>query len=179
MSKEFERILINHCAPAIRGKKAANLINCSIKEIPLLLEDIKEINDKGRKICIKVLKVNGDRIMILVYNRKELAKILFEKNNYEYLLSFGYHDGVLKMLNHLEKRVNQSNQFPNEIGVFLGYDLNDIKDFNNGTKKCLYCGYWKVYSDLERKKEIFSSYNQCKKILLNYVNSGNSLYNLV
>ena len=42
--------------------------------------------------------------------------------------------------------------FPHEIGVFLGYPLDDVKGFiKNEGKKYLMIGYWKVYSDLAER----------------------------
>ena len=183
MSEEFEKILIYHCAPTIRGIKSANLINCSIKSIPSIMDDIKEVNSKGNKIHIRILKSEKDKLLILVYNLLELSRILLNKDNQNYLCSFGYKynntTDIEYNLRLLSERINSSTLFPNEIGVFLGYDLDDIKEFDKGNKNCLYVGYWKVYSNLKEKLRIFSSYNYCKKSLIKYVNEGNSIVSLV
>ena len=44
----------------------------------------------------------------------------------------------------------KGNDFPHEIGAFLGYPLCDIKGFLNCQgKNYLHSGYWKVYANLE------------------------------
>ncbi|MCR5232196.1 MAG: DUF3793 family protein, partial [Acholeplasmatales bacterium] len=74
------------------------------------------------------------------------------------------------MLNDLKERL-KDNEFPHEIGVFLGYDLDDIKSFIKG-EKCIYVGYWKVYSKLNEKLEIFDKYTKCKECVINLINKG-------
>ena len=52
------------------------------------------------------------------------------------------------------KMVKQS--FPHEIGVILGYPLEDVKGYmENGGQKCLLNGYWKVYNNPEEAKRKF------------------------
>ena len=64
---------------------------------------------------------------------------------------------------------------PHELGIFLGFPLNDVKDFMNcKDKKCLSCGYWLVYNNLQEAQEIFSKYDKVKAHTVNYILSGDS-----
>ncbi len=48
----------------------------------------------------------------------------------------------------LSQRLCCEEDFPHEIGVFLGYPLADVIGFiQNRGKNFTACGYWKVYTD--------------------------------
>ena len=69
---------------------------------------------------------------------------------------------------------------PHELGVFLGFPLNDVKDFINcSNKKCLSCKYWCVYNDVEAAEEIFSIYDRIKEYTANHILNGISSYEIV
>lgn len=62
---------------------------------------------------------------------------------------------------NLKKRFRLS--CPHEIGIFLGYPLDDVKAFiENRGKNYLFNGYWKVYSDVPGAVKRFQSYNEAK-----------------
>ena len=63
--------------------------------------------------------------------------------------------------------MNQGKQFPHEMGLLLGYPVEDVVGFmeNNG-KNYLYSGYWKVYADVPAKKHIFIRYDEARETLI-------------
>lgn len=76
--------------------------------------------------------------------------------------------------------IEQQEPFPHEIGIFLGYPLEDVFQFaQNGGKNYQYLGYWKGYSDLEYCKEETIRYQKAKEILLRYLVRGGNLWQLV
>lgn len=78
----------------------------------------------------------------------------------------------------LKNRYTQFN-CPHELGVFLGFPLNDVMDFMNcKDKKCLSCGYWLVYNNLQEAKETFNRYDKVKEHTVNYILSGKSSHNV-
>ena len=74
---------------------------------------------------------------------EELEKYLMEPGVYELIQKYGYTDmQVERVLAHLSDRIRGFNRkgmgFPHEIGVFLGYPLDDVKGFiENAGKKYL------------------------------------------
>lgn len=71
-------------------------------------------------------------------------------------------EDINNYVNTLKDRYEKYN-CPHELGVFLGYPLDDVRDFMEyNNKKCLGCGYWRVYNDITRAKEIFSKYDKVK-----------------
>ncbi len=181
MGSRLEHVLALHCSPALFGLKSANLINCSIKDYPNLEEDIKSLNEayKG-KISFNVLFRGKDNLLLLVYQVNKLEKTLFNCENHNYLTKMGYPNNynLDDHLNYLKGRV-KNNKFPHEIGVFLGYDLNDIIDFCDGTKEPEYVGYWKVYSNKEEKIKLFNKYTRCRRVVTNLVEQGKSLESMI
>lgn len=176
MSTILEQLLANHSSPAICGLKASNLIN--IKYNDSIYKEIEELNKLYPSLCFYILKKENDMVLILIYRKKVLEKKLFENENILFLKQLGYDTtSVEKMLLCLKDKMTKD-EFPHEIGVFLGYDLSDIKSFINGNK-CLYVGYWKVYSNLEEKMKLFNKYTKCREIVMKMIDKGYPLENFM
>ena len=63
------------------------------------------------------------------------------------------------------------------VGLFLGYPVDDVTGFiQNKGRNYLLCGYWKVYSDENRARRIFSNYDKCRNYLCNKLAQGESIY---
>lgn len=59
-------------------------------------------------------------------------------------------------IRNLRIRINSSKTFPHEIGLFLGYPVEDVKGFiENKGENCVKCGAWKVYCNPEEKMHFF------------------------
>jgi hypothetical protein len=176
MSTILEQLLANHSSPAICGLKASNLIN--IKYNDSIYNEIEELNKLYPSLCFYILKKENDMVLILIYRKKVLEKKLFENDNKSFLKQLGYDTtSVESMLLCLKERMKKD-EFPHEIGVFLGYDLSDIKSFIKGNK-CLYVGYWKVYSNLEEKMKLFNKYTKCREIVMKMIDKGFPLENFM
>ena len=63
--------------------------------------------------------------------------------------------------------------FPHEIGVFLGYPIEDVKGFiespHSGYKTV---GTWKVYSNEECAAKTFEQYRRCSQNICQKMVSG-------
>lgn len=63
------------------------------------------------------------------------------------------------MLEQLRTRLHGSEEFPHEIGVFLGYPLNDVLGFiKYHGSNCKGMGDWKVYGDLGEAQKTFAKF---------------------
>ena len=176
MSQQLERTLALHSSPALCGIKASNLINIDYSDD--LYEEIEELNNKFPNLCFYILKKDKNKVLILIYRKRVLERELSRYSNKEYLEDLGYDvSNIDSMLNCLKSRINDS-MFPHEIGVFLGYDLEDIKSFIKN-KKCLYTGYWKVYSNLNEKLELFNRYTKCKNCVIKMIDKGFPIENFM
>lgn len=93
-------------------------------------------------------------------------------------LGYSNKNDIKSYLCTLKKRYKAFN-CPHELGIFLGFPLNDVMDFMNcKNKKCLSCGYWLVYNNLQEAKETFSRYDKVKEHTVNYILNGDSSINV-
>ncbi len=99
-----------------------------------------------------------------------LAAVLLERDGY------GPGDGLETMLDRLGHRLRTQAEFPHEIGLFLGYPPEDVAGFQRHRgRDCKLCGYWKVYSDVDRAKALFRRYDRCRDRLCAQLAEGRSL----
>ena len=69
--------------------------------------------------------------------------------------------------------------FPHEIGLFLGYPLEDVQGFiENCGKNYRLCGCWKVYGDPQAALRCFARYEKCARVYLQCYQNGHSLSRL-
>jgi len=179
---EIDSTFAFHSAPTLLGVKCANLISFNMNE-STMSEYLCEFTDKlsGSGLCAKQLCKCRKRTLVYIYNEKMLDAWLKMPQVREFLSEYGYTADITisEMLDKLADRMN-CESFPHEIGVFLGYPLADIKGFiSNSGKKCLLCGYWKVYENAEKAKQTFEIYDRCRDTLFDRLNHGMNLFQAV
>lgn len=108
-----------------------------------------------------VLRENSDSAILLIYNEDTLKPHIFDEKSYGFLTGIGY--SLEKDLQSYLSKLKERYSFyhcPHELGVFLGYPIDDVEDFIKCTsKQCLMCGYWKVYNDLDHAVKVFEKYD--------------------
>lgn len=86
---------------------------------------------------------------------------------------------MLKRLSQNLKKGKKS-EFPHEIGIFLGYPIEDVKGFIKWQgRKYLFAGYWKVYAHLVETKELFQAYDKAKEQSIQEFLNGKSILEIV
>jgi len=179
MCRKLEELLAFHSAPALCGLKASNLISLNKNNF---MQDINQLNKMyNPNVFFTYLKVSYNHSLLLVFKRKILEEHLLKEDNKKFLESLGYtvSDNIFDYIEELKKRINKSNDFPHEIGVFLGYDLLDTVEFIKGNRNPLLKGLWNVYYDAYNKQIIFDKYNRCKDCVIRLVNKGFSIENFM
>ena len=170
----LERAIIDHAAPTLARLKLGNLFNHPMGEgfagefaalRGLLLE-------KG--VTMTILKTSGGKALIYLYRAGELERVLSDPGVRRLLMTCGYSRfDVAGALDTLKARLNGVDAFPHEIGVFLGYPLEDVLGFiENGGRNCLSCGCWKVYSNECAALKSFARYEKCKAVYQRLFASG-------
>ena len=131
--EQFEKDLAFFCAPALAGIKPSNLLSCSFADYPELSRIADEYNQAlaGAKIRFTILCSCKSRQLLLVYRRDRLERQLSEPAVSALLSKLGYPvtAGVPAMLDYLGLRFRQE-EFPHEIGLFLGYPVEDVLGFH-------------------------------------------------
>ena len=104
--------------------------------------------------------------MIYVYRPEKLNADMQNGKNKKFLNSIGYRGTTNdELINELSARVYSCGGFPHEIGLFLGYPIDDVISFiENKGKNFKCCGCWKVYHDEDNAKKTFEKYKKCTNI---------------
>ncbi len=180
MEKAFEKKIIGQCAATLAGLKAANLFNHRFPSKAICNASLEEANSvlNGKGVYVELISNCGDFYLLLVYRKNQLLRILTNPSAADFLQAFGYQSNgdTDRMLKRLKERFRASAQFPHEIGIFLGYPIEDIKGFiTNRGKNCLLCGLWKVYSNPAKAEEYFKKIDKCNHIYMDVYLRGRSL----
>ncbi len=159
--------IIRHCAPTLAGLKVGNLVSCEFFDFASFSEDIRSRNTalNGKGIFFVILKVNKNTALVYVYRETQLNLILKDSNIVSFLKNKGYNSFTIEgALASLAKQLSQTD-FPHEIGVFLGYPLDDIIGFieNDGKNyKCVGC--YKAYTNEEIALQTFRKFKKCTSV---------------
>ncbi len=159
--------LIYHCAPTLANRKVGSLFTVTFQEISQLQQKIMSFQEKftEKNLQIILLKVKGHSALLYVYRPVKLQAILSDPLVQQFLRELGYanfsEEAVLaQLMLHLKE-----SDFPHEIGVLLGYPLEDIRGFiKHKGKNDLLSGLWKVYHNVEEAKRTFQQYNKCNVV---------------
>lgn len=161
-----EKLIAALCSPTLRGVKSASLVNCEYETKEKLLKEVTQMSMRlGKKgIYCMVLGYPSDHHALIYFFRPDkLQKDLRNPGTKELMKSLGYEsDRMGACLNQLRKKLENRNEFPHEIGCFLGYPYEDVRGFMNH-EKCAYCGMWQVYSNVEETKKLFDLYDSCTR----------------
>ncbi|MBR1821455.1 MAG: DUF3793 family protein [Clostridia bacterium] len=173
----LEQALITHGAPTLARLKTGNLFNLACPDADCLAEEIvcltPVLREKG--VELTVLREKDGRYLLYLYRVQALEAALSDADTRQFLRAYGYPAGcsASEAVERLRRRLGESDEFPHEIGVFLGYPLSDIRGFicNEG-RNCLCCGCWKVYSEPERALKLFARYRKCTEAYVRLFAAG-------
>ncbi|KRQ87637.1 hypothetical protein ABG79_00438 [Caloramator mitchellensis] len=164
--------ILYHAAPTIFSDKPSTIINFNNIENSFyaILPSVKlELFKKYHLLSFELLR-KDNRCVILFY-KKDLLLNAFN-NNINFLTAFGF-DRNMKLSDVFSLLKQKfSYRCPHEIGIFLGIPKEDVMAFISNNIPCKFCGYWKVYYDVEQAKEIFLKYDEAKLIAINYIENS-------
>ncbi|SDM54919.1 DUF3793 family protein [Lachnospira pectinoschiza] len=195
VDNKIEMDLIRECAPTLAGLKTANLFNYKFDDLTNMHKELARINEllNVKGVYVRILRKSMTRALLYVYRPVRLAKDLTNPLAVSLLKKEGYGDYIKKTsprecsmieicekaIKFLTRRVNESECFPHEIGLFLGYPAVDVKGFiEQKGQNCKCCGFWKVYGDEESSKMKFEQYRKCIEVYKKVFLQGRSLCQL-
>lgn len=180
--ESLEKYLLFTLSPVIGGLKPSSTITLSYdkKEYSIWSNYKKEFLEilKLKEI---VLRKGTKAEIILIYNEENLLNCINKKDNRAFLNKLGY-DLTLTLEENLDILVYRYEKYhcPHELGVFLGIPIEDVIDFMGcSDKKCLMCGYWKVFNNYNNAKDIFNKYDISKNIMIKSIEENKALLNIV
>lgn len=174
----FEQTMVQCASPAICGIKPASLFLLQEKFFAEASEKIRSWNKNLSALKRKIQRINclNGRVLLFVYDEELLSLALGDSLVQKYLRSKDYpvSRGSGAVLNELFFRLANGSEFPHEVGVFLGYPLEDVLgyEFNSGAN-CRYCDCWQVYSsDIEKAKCTMTAYRDCAALCRQFLEDG-------
>ena len=133
---------------------------------------------KGLRIL--PLRFRENRALVYVYRPSKLTQDLQRETAYRILQGYGYEactpeQCIIKLI----KRLEENEDFPHEIGLFLGYPPEDVQGFiENRASGCKCVGCWKVYGDADAAQKLFAKYKKCTDVYCTMFANGRSIERL-
>ena len=178
----WNELMIWHCSPTLANIKSASLFRIKVdnKEAYQTWESSMQKELAPRGVTMLALKSCSGGVLLYVYRKKKLEKELEKPEVRQFLKKNGYPDGTVEeMIGHLRSRMSDTCEFPHEIGLFLGYPIEDVEGFvKNKGQNCIFTGYWKVYGNPEQCRNTFARYDRCSEIYKRLFANGRSLRQL-
>ena len=163
-----DEMIVEFCSPTLAGIKTGNLFSCEYSDYKELITDMNRVNGIFAKKGIKAIPIRylNHRALIYVFRPSFLEKDLCDKDTALLLEGLGYEvcDAAkcIRCLRRKLKMLKSSREFPHEIGLFLGYPIEDVKGFIKHKGECSKCvGCWKVYGDVTKAEDTFDRYKKC------------------
>ena len=175
----FDETIIHCSAPSLCGIKPASLFSMNsecYKSGKGKLLEWAAIFAKSKRYFVP-LKKSEKRVLFFVFDRILLESVCSNLRNLAYLESKGYPtwNGFNAILSELLHRLMFSEDFPHEVGIFLGYPLEDVVGFEADSSKFKYSGFWKVYGDTEAAERQMRLYKSCTEQCMDFFEDGHSL----
>lgn len=159
--------VIAKCAPTMAGLKTANLFGYPCCDKEELYRCVREINLilVPCRLRLMILRYDGQRALLYLFRPAYLRRDLTNPLAAEILSQLGYPVGSdSRCIAELRNRLSQNDEFPHEIGLFLGYPPVDVYGFIVNKAQCAKCvGTWKVYGNVEEAEKKFRMYKKCTR----------------
>lgn len=201
----LEAKIVKHCAPVLTGIKPASMFSCPLKSAQCcgnsactslkLVDFFLAYGDCKNRLSrlgveMTILDQRERSALVFVYRPSHLLRTISSKESAEFLKTLGYDaSDVNKSLNILAQRIDVANpssgrrrtcSFPHEIGVFLGYPVEDVIGFmENQGDNYLVCGCWKAYSNASDAITCFCRFEECTQDLVCRHEAGTRIDELV
>lgn len=178
--KKLDYQIALQCAPLLTGIKVSNLLIVPGSKRKAVIARFQKT-----ALSCHILCITDQKITFLLYHREKLLQYLQEDASREILHLTGYHSYDLEeILKELSIRycnyIKYRQVFPHEIGIFLGYPVEDVAGFiNNQGKNYLYIGYWKVYGNLPEAMNLFEKYRQAKQLVIRMISQGVNVHHII
>ncbi|HHW94614.1 MAG TPA: DUF3793 family protein [Mogibacterium sp.] len=168
--------IVRHCSPTLAGLKSAGMFSITCEDYEDILCEIRNLNKRLGKKGVKIipLRYTNGRCLLYVFRLSELTCDFEDKCACKLLKESGYKScKPVECIGKLIKRLNSEEEFPHEIGLFLGYPPEDVCGYIRNKGKCQKCtGHWKVYGDEKSALNKFKSFKQCTHIFCKMISLG-------
>lgn len=177
-----EELIVRHCSPTLAGIKTGNMFTCEFRSVKEMRASLRKFNKMLCKkgLCALPLRYENGRALIYIYRPAKLSCDLENSTASRLLRERGYcMKSAASCVAELRKRLSECEEFPHEIGLFLGYPPEDVCGFiENREKDCKLVGAWKVYGDSSEAEKLFAKYKKCTDVYSSLLAKGRSIERL-
>ena len=119
----LEKSVIEHCSPTLASIKTGNLFTYKYESEEELWKSVDDFNEcvKEKGVSITVLRKSESKALIYVCRFSSLERDLKKPGVAKFMKKYGYEStDPAYALERLRGRLAQREDFPHEIGLFLG-----------------------------------------------------------
>ncbi|BEI61061.1 DUF3793 family protein [Blautia luti] len=178
----LEKSVIEHCSPTLASIKTGNLFTYKYESEEKLWKSVDGFNEcvKEKGVSLTVLRKSESKALIYVCRSSSLEKDLKKPGVANFMKKYGYEStDPSYALERLRSRLAQREDFPHEIGLFLGYPLGDVIGFvKNAGQNCKCVGCWKVYCNECEAVKAFAKFKKCTSVYVRLWSQGRSVRQL-
>ena len=179
----LDKFLIKYASPTLGKIKTGSLFKVS-KNTKINLEYyMKYYNSllNNFDLYLEIIYSCDKYSLIYIYNKEMLINDIKNKNINNFLRTYGYRgDFTYDYIIFLKERFCTLKKTPHEIGIFLGYPLDDVKCFiKYGGKNFKLLGCWKVYDDVENCSNKFKEFKNYRDEFTYLYENNYSLKDLI
>lgn len=186
----FARTFVRSAAGVIGGQKPAALFSLRSASAPSSSCELAEVIDVYARelarygLVLLVLGQVRDRIMFLAYSERAVAQLLMRPENRKLLAAYRHPTrSSAGLMGSLARRLvayyrRESAGFPHELGLVLGYPLEDVLGYLHGGRETCR-GPWRAYGDEAVARRLFERLERCEAQLKRRYAAGASLATLL
>ncbi len=170
--------LIRCCAPTMARLKTGNMFTCPFETREEMTAELRQLNLRLRRKGLRALplKWRDGKALVYLYRPRLLERDLRDPLARRLLAECGYESCSANFcLARLMARLRREEDFPHEVGLFLGYPPADVDGFMHRKEHYKVCGLWKVYDDVEGAVRQFERCRHCTEVYLRRYAQGYSL----
>ena len=177
----LEALLVRYGAPTLAGLKTGSLFSCVFpceqEMLTCLLHWNRRLSQKGLRLL--PLRQHRGRTLIYLYRPAALARDLRQTAACALLRPRGYPcPNPERCITCLCRSLRQQEDFPHEIGLFLGYPPEDVRGFLERPAEFKWARCWKVYGDVSAAQQSFAAFHACTRLYTLRLSQGTPLEHL-
>ena len=169
LNSSYIKRILEMIGPVILGSKPAEIINVpgSREEKEVKLSQIISFFNNCSRITYIIITTHDGGKRVLFVNEKSMEKVLSNKRCINFLKFVGY-PSDFELDTYIRELVYRLKlqEFPHEIGIFLGYPLKDVLGFMGyGRNELVEIKNWRIYGDKEVSYQVYNSFIKDKAIM--------------
>ena len=159
----LDHLIVQYGAPTLAGIKTGSIFNVPYESETSLLEDIRDVNRRFTKSSLRIFLIRfiRNRAVLYLVRLNMLAKDIRASEAESLLCERGYNpEKTAECISRLFHRMKTEEEFPHELGLFLGYPPEDVRGFIEN-RPCIFTGAWRVYGNEKQARKTFSAFRKC------------------